>query len=112
MSGVVKFDPGALNHRLKLQRIVETPDGCGGVTNSWVDEAELWAKIEPVGVSSDYLALQQNEIAKHRIIVRFRTPLSSGWRFVLTDRVFQIQTVQDPDERKSYLVCLTHEEGR
>jgi len=109
--GVNLFDPGTLKHRLTLQRIVETPDGCGGVVNTWEDETDLWANIQPLGVNSDYLALQQREVASHRIIVRYTTPLSSGWRFALGSRVFRIKTIHDPDERKAYLVCLVDEEG-
>jgi len=106
------FDPGSLNHRMQLQSPVETSDGLGGVVISWASVVDVWANIAPYRNRSELLAQQQSETLTHKIVIRFRTDVASGWRFQLGLRNFQIITVHDPDERGRYLVCLAQEEGR
>ncbi len=111
MSGAV-YDPGALNHRLRLQQKLETSDGCGGLTTAWQDVAAVWGGVIPSNPQSSAVAQQNQEIAQNQIVIRFREDVGSGWRFVLNDRQFEIKTVHDPDERRRYLVCQTQEQGR
>ena len=106
------FDPGALNHRLSLESIAEAPDGCGGVTVSWQQVAEIWGRLRPRTVKSALEAQQLVETASHTITMRYRSDVTSGWRFTKDGRTFVIITVTDPDERGRYLVCDVEEEGR
>ena len=106
------FDPGALSQRVTIQSMVETADGCGGVTVSWPAVATVWAAIMPVRGSSKELAQQRTESMKHKVSLRYRDDVSSGWRISHDNRNFEILNVYDPDERKRYLVCLAEEEGR
>ncbi len=106
------LDPGALNHRLILQSSLEEPDGCGGLTTTWQAVGSVWGAIEPINPTSGVVAQQQHETAHANIIIRFRSDVKNGWRFVLGARVFDITNAHDPDERRRYLVCHVEEEGR
>ena len=106
------FDPGRLNHRMQLERIVETPDGCGGTAISWVPLATVWAAVSPRRTVQTTEAQQRIERVLHDITVRFRADLGSDCRLRMGSRTFEIDTVHDPDESRRYLVCTTREEGR
>ncbi len=112
MKKQIFLDPGRLNHRVQLQSIVETSDGCGGVNVSWTPVADVWANIQPHRTRSEQLAQQQFETLTHKITIRFRPDVKSGWRVQFGPRLFAITTLHDPDERGRYLSCLVEEEAR
>lgn len=107
-----RLDAGQLRHRLRIERRIETPDGCGGMIVGWADEGAVWAMLEPVSTRVAEVAQQNAETARQRIVVRFRSDLESGWRFVSGPRHFVISELFDPDERQNYLICMVEEEGR
>ncbi|MET3854018.1 phage head closure protein [Rhizobium sp. OAE497] len=108
----VVLDPGAMSARLVLERPVELADGQGGAGVSFEGVASLWARIEPVGESSEERAGADLVTLTHRVWVRFRTDIRSGMRLRKGERVFVIRSLRDPDEGGRYLACLCEEEGR
>lgn len=105
------IDPGALRSEFALEECVTTPDGFGGHSESWVEVATLFARIEPIVVQSMFGADQTLETATHRVTIRWRAGLKSGMRFRRNQRVLGIVTVHDPDETQRYLVCRAKEQG-
>lgn len=105
------IDPGALRSEFALEDCVTTPDGFGGHTESWVEVATLFARIEPIIVQSMFGADQTLETATHRVTLRWREGVKSGMRFRRNERVLDIVTVHDPDETQRYLVCRAKEQG-
>ncbi len=106
------LDAGRLNQRLTLEQPVKTPDLSGGIDVSWIEAASVWALLEPIGAAMRNLAQQSTETVTHRITIRIRSDLKSGWRFRKDGRIFRIITIRDPDETGRYLVCRTEEEGQ
>lgn len=105
------IDPGAFRSELALEECVTTPDSLGGHTESWVELATLFARVEPISAQSVFGADQTLETATHRISMRWRDGLKSGMRLRRNLRVLAIITVHDPDETQRYLVCRTREQG-
>ena len=105
------IDPGALRHELALEAASLAADGAVGQTESWTEDATLFARIEPVSAASRFGADQRLENVTHRMTVRHRADLRSGMRFNRLGRIFEILTVHDPDETGRYLVCRTKEQG-
>lgn len=105
-------DPGTLDSRFDLERIVEDPDGQGGMTVSWELVARVWGSLTLRVQRSTELAQQIEEINLHQIIIRFREDVSSGWRFQKDNRIFLIKMVQNEGEKGRYLICETQEQGR
>lgn len=112
MSRRTIHDPGALRHRLTLESSVETVNDTGHVERNWLPVAVVWASITPVAERSFEQAQQVEEQHTHRITLRYRTDVESGWRLTAGDRVFEILTIVDPDERRAYLTCIVKEQGR
>lgn len=105
------IEPGMLRTELALESCAAVPDGFGGFSEVWTEIATLFARIEPVSVTSIFGADQTLEAVTHRITLRHREGVASGMRFTKGERVFEIVTVHDPDETGRYLVCKTREVG-
>lgn len=112
MNSKTFIDPGKLSHSLQLQRPLEVPDGCGGLSLNWETVVSVWAMVVPIKDEQQLVADQRNETTTHLITIRFRDDVASGWRFVLNGRPLTVLAVHDPDERGCFLVARTGEEGR
>jgi SPP1 family predicted phage head-tail adaptor len=47
----------------------------------------------------------------HRILLRFRSDVSTAMRLRKAGRIFSLRAIHDPDESERYLVCLASEQG-
>ena len=101
---------GALRHRLALERAVRTPDGGGGVTESWVLEADVWGSIRPLSGEERLEADRVSGRVSHEIRIRYRANVVPAMRLRQGTRVFHIVAVLDDDERRRWLTCRC--EGR
>ena len=100
---------GGLRHRLDLERVVRTPDGGGGVSESWVVEASVWGAIRPLSGSE---AVEADRIAgTHRfeIAIRYRAGVEPAMRFRKESRVFHVLSVENVDERNVRIRALCEE---
>jgi len=108
----ISYDPGALTHRLTLERRNESPDGCGGTDVTWSAVASIWGVVKPHRAIAFDRADQTDEELTHTITCRFRNDVASGWRLTMDERTFDVVTVHDPDERRRYIELQTREQGR
>jgi len=100
---------GSFRRRLTMQREVETSDGCGGFTTNWESQFDLWAQITPVRSSSISRADNLDQEITHTVVMRKTGGISQGMRLLSGSRVFQIESVYDPDETGRYLQCDARE---
>ena len=105
------IDPGRLRSECALEACVPAADGMGGHTENWAEVATVFALIEPVSAASRFGADQTLETVTHRITIRHRSGVVSGMRFNRQGRIFDIETVHDPDDTGRYLVCRVRETG-
>ncbi len=106
MSGA---DLSQMRARIVIEAPVETPDAAGGVTRSFAAQATVWAQVKPVKAADAPPAALPGQTVSHRVTLRWRAGLTTGHRLRLGARVFALQTVYDPDERRRTLVCLARE---
>jgi SPP1 family predicted phage head-tail adaptor len=106
---------GNLRHRITLQSLGErTDDGMGGGSILPVDEATLNAAIEPLSGNELLEAEQLEAQLTHRIRTRFIPGVKPHWRVRYIDkhageRVFDIDSVIDPEERHRELELMCTE---
>lgn len=113
MSGARTFrDPGQLSHRFVVEELSEQADGFGGLTRTWTQLDHVWGTLRPLSAKARQLAQQRDEETTHRVVLRFRDNLASGWRLRMGYRTFRVETVIDPDETRRYLELTCVEEGR
>ena len=95
----IAIDPGMLNRRLVLEAPDESADGAGGVVRTYDTVATLWASVEPVAARGDVVATQLGATVTHRIVVRYRTGITTRHRFRPGTRLYRIVAVRERDKR-------------
>jgi SPP1 family predicted phage head-tail adaptor len=92
-----------MNKRVTIQTETQISDGQGGQTASWVSGATVWAKIEPVKAWERMQAMQLQAPVTHKIIIRYRSDVTSRSRFLYGSRVLDIVEVINPMEANQFL---------
>lgn len=114
MSGGKKNTVSKLRHRLTLQEEVRSLDGAGGYSSSWQNIADLWAEITSISSKSIYgkeklfAGKLQSEIS-HKVLIRYRSPVSTDMRLVFAGRIFNIRAIMNIDEHNEILELLVEE---
>lgn len=98
-----------LRERVRIEQLIETDDGYGGVTTSWGELVSVFAKVEPiyVGASEQSIGEQRNARAGYRVSVRLRTDIDASMRIVWKSHVLTIHSLHEQGE---LLSMLTYEE--
>ena len=88
-------------HRLSLQDYTKISDGEGGYVNSWFTEGQLWAAVFPIKASQvfDYRSIS-TEVTHIIEIDGLEDRVNDKKRFLFNDRIFEILTIEDVQERK------------
>jgi SPP1 family predicted phage head-tail adaptor len=100
---------GALRRRLVLEAAVATPDGVGGMTQTYQTVAALWAQVEWLAGGEHWRRGRPEQAATHRVTMRWRDGVDAGQRLRDGERLFDIRAVADPDGGRRRLVCLVLE---
>jgi len=104
---------GSFSVRLSLEAPVTVSDGAGGTTTSWQHQFDVWTRLIPVKGVLVHQARNETMDISHWIILRRRDGLSKDMRFCSVtgsnSRVFEIDTIHDPDESGRYLLCAVRE---
>lgn len=108
----LQLTPGVFRVELVLEQAHQTPDGAGGFSESWVEIAPIFARVEPASAKDRFGAHQTLEEITHQITIRHRADVASGMRLRRGARLFSIVTVHDPDETGRFLVIRAREKGR
>ena len=104
-----------LNRKLVLEEAQRSPDGAGGMVESWVALGTLWAELRP-GAGRErggqFVTLSK---VPYRIVVRAEPEGSPArpkpdQRFRENGRVFRILAVAEHDAAGRYLTCHAIEE--
>jgi SPP1 family predicted phage head-tail adaptor len=100
---------GRLRHRVTLEAPLRLPDGAGGVEETWIAIATLWAAIVDRGGSERFAADAIKARTTHAIVLRPHDDLVPHNRLRSGPRVFHILSVGDADERGTRRLCLCEE---
>jgi SPP1 family predicted phage head-tail adaptor len=106
---VTEFLPSDLRHRLTLEELQRAEDEGGGFTETWVEVAELWADLRPMGGGESVEADRLAGRVTHEVSLRFRPGVEPAMRFRKGARLFHIVTVINVEERSRWLKCLCEE---
>jgi SPP1 family predicted phage head-tail adaptor len=98
-----------LRHRVTFQRTKQTEDTAGGFTESWIDIASVWAKIEPVKSYERFVAMQTETHVSHKITIRYNKDVTTAKRMLFDGRVFDITGVVNVNEDNIAMVITAIE---
>lgn len=100
---------GRMRKRVTIQRLERTDDGYGGIVETWVDVATVWAAVEPLTGRERYEAQQVQSDLSHKVTMRYRPGIMPQMRLVLKDRPLDIVAVINVEERNRWLELLCRE---
>lgn len=100
---------GALRHRLTLESLATSPDGGGGVDESWIEAATLWGEITPLAGGETAHAERLAGRHTYEIRIRYRAGVVPAMRLRLGTRVFHILAVENVGERNRWLKLVCEE---
>jgi SPP1 family predicted phage head-tail adaptor len=104
---------GKLRHRVEIQAPATTENAKGETVKSWQTVDVVWASVEPVPsnrrFSEAFVALQVVAHITHTITMRF-WPITPAHRIKFGNRIFNIDTPTNPEERNIQMVILAREE--
>ncbi|MFZ5816298.1 MAG: phage head closure protein [Bacillota bacterium] len=100
---------GKLRHRVTLQDNQAPRDSYGAEADNWVDVATVWASVEPLRGREFFAAQQVNSEVSARVRIRYRAGVNSAMRVRFGDRIFDIISVIDPEERHQELQLMVRE---
>ncbi|MEQ1887567.1 MAG: phage head closure protein [Alphaproteobacteria bacterium] len=98
-----------MRRKIILQRRLETADAGGGAALSWIDIAELWARITPLPGSETVHAMQMQATQTYLIRMRYRGDITPADRLALQQRILNIRSVKNVNERSQWLECRCEE---
>lgn len=108
------IDPGQMRTRLVYEAEVEdgTYNGHGDPIVPWTPLFELWARVRPLRGGEGDRADQVRGTRLHEVVCRWRPDIEYTGRLRIkgTDRVMQIESVVDWEERRRELT-ITATEG-
>lgn len=104
MSGVMP-PIGGLTDRVQLQRRDLAPETEGGHVASFVPIVTLWARVTAIGARAAQLADGRSVSISHTVVLRHRTDVRAGDRFLYRGRHLNVVTAEDLSGRKRFLGC-------
>lgn len=105
--------PAELDKQIDLQASTKVPDGGGGFTTTWISMlptgTKIWAGIWPTSASEIVQANATVVVVSHRIRIRYRSVLKTGWRVKFGNRFFSIVGSTSPNEGREWIDLLCKE---
>lgn len=98
---------GKLRTLLTIEKRGDTPDGMGGSTTTWTTFGTVYGRQIIRRADSEFKADQLSSVQVSRWETRFLTGITPKMRLVSGSRVFEIEAVYDPSQKRERLeiVC-------
>ncbi|MEO1205928.1 MAG: phage head closure protein [Pseudomonadota bacterium] len=100
---------GDLRDRVVIERVTLVDDGGGGVDETWVEVATVWAAVRALAGDERVEADAISGALTHEIHLRWRSDVGPDMRLRIAARVFDLKVVMDPDDRQKFLRCFGEE---
>ncbi len=102
---------GSLTDRVALQSRQSLPEGEGGHGALYVPITSLWARVRALTTRQQADRDGRGFAVSHSVVVRFRTDVQPGDRFVWRGRLLEVLGATDLDGRRTWLSCTCTETG-
>jgi SPP1 family predicted phage head-tail adaptor len=96
---------GGLTDRVQLQRRTTTAEDEGGHAVIYVPMSTLWARVKAVGGGRDVAADARGVAVTHTVVIRHRTGVLAGDRFLYRGRHLEVLSAEDISGRRKFLAC-------
>lgn len=100
---------GTLRHRIQIQTKTISEDSLKQQIESWTDVDTVWARIEPLSGREYFQARQEIAEVSVKVTVRYRNDIAPSMRLRFEDRIFEVLSVINPEERCILLLLMCKE---
>ena len=100
---------GAMRHKVIIQQVTSTTDAGGGRAVSWANYTTVFAHVEQLSAQVKFDQGVVDERGLYRFTMRFLTGVDTRNRLSFDNKIFNIDSVINLDERKKYLVIRAKE---
>ena len=100
---------GKLRHQVALLKPTISKDELGQEMENLEVQKTIWANIEPLSGKEYFSAKQINSEVNVKITIRYIEPLLPHWVVQFGQRVFNIESIINFEERNKYLQLLCSE---
>ena len=100
---------GKLRHQVEILRPIITQDALGQEVENLELQRTVWASIEPLSGKEYFSAKQVNSEINVKITIRYIESILSQWVVQFGQRVFNIESIINFEERNKYLQLLCSE---
>lgn len=100
---------GEMRHRITIQILSASKDSFQQEIKGWTNFETVWAKIEPLSGREFFEAQQMNAEITHRITMRYMKGLNPKMRIMYGERIFDIKTILNIEEKNIELQILCKE---
>lgn len=106
----MKSTIGKLRERVTIQKPMQTDDLYGGKHDEeWEDVKHVWAAIEPISANQVFFSQSLEHRVTHKVIIRTFDDLSSEMRLVYGERILQVKSFRDIEERGRFTEIMAEE---
>lgn len=102
---------GSLTDRVQLRKKQMIAEDGGGHTALFVPLTSLWARVRALSARQLGEADGRGVSISHSVVVRFRTDVTPGDRFVHRGRQLEVVGIEDLNGRRVWLGCQCVETG-
>ncbi len=102
---------GKLRHRIIIQQKTATRGTFGEEIETWTTYHSCWAEIDPPKGREFFASQQKQTDVTVRIVIRYKSGITTKMRVKFGTRIYDINAVIDPDERHNrglILECTEH----
>lgn len=103
------MDIGNLRHRVKIESYTPARDSYGAEIENWISVATVWASVEPISGKEYFASKQINAEVTTTITMRYHVGISPAMRVIFKERIFEILSVINLEERNIALVLMCKE---
>jgi len=100
---------GKLNKRVIIEQVARATDAIGGSTETFTTFATVWAQIKPLTGNERFFSQRVEPNVTHMLKIRHRTGVTTEMRIKFGTRIFEIQSIINPDERNEVLNIMAVE---
>ena len=100
---------GKLRHQVEILKPIITQDALGQEVENLELQKTVWASIEPLSGKEYFSAKQVNSEVTVKLTIRYVESILSQWVVQFGQRVFNIESIINFEERNRYLQLLCSE---
>ncbi|NTW70675.1 MAG: phage head closure protein [Eubacteriaceae bacterium] len=100
---------GKLRYKISIEAYTPTRDSYGAEIASWNEVAKVWAEVAPLSGKEYFSSKQVNSEVTTKITIRYLEGLNTKMRIAFKNRIYDILSIINPEERNGSLVFMCKE---